>query len=300
MYPQKFTPGWRSATIVMTTLAILATLSSKTALAHGVIGDRIFLSPIVGNDAFPDNAFSLTARRSDYEFSLMPELEKQLSDYSSVLINGAWDELEPEHQADQSGATDVTLYFRQAAYISVPHEFELTLSPFVVLPTGDQQIGDQGYTHLGGEVLMAKGLGDLPQQSVLRYLRPLAFQAETGYAGRVEGPANSDVFANLEIEYSLLYLGRFVQRADIVTPWMNIIPYVQINYAQTMIDSRLTTLPDFRLTPGIAYMGEYCELSIGTQVALNGAAQNDDRVAVIGLVEIFYDNIFPALAWNPF
>jgi hypothetical protein len=36
------------------------------------------------------------------------------------------------------------------------------------------------------------------------------------------------------------------------------------------------------------------------QVALNGAAQPGDRVAVIGLIEVFYDEIFPALAWKPF
>ena len=54
------------------------------------------------------------------------------------------------------------------------------------------------------------------------------------------------------------------------------------------------------MTPGIAYLGDYCELSIGTQIALNHAAPTGDRVAVVGLVEIFYDNILPALRWNPF
>ena len=42
-------------------------------------------------------------------------------------------------------------------------------------------------------------------------LRPLAIQAEVGYAGRIQGPANSDVFANLEVEYSFSYLDRFVE-----------------------------------------------------------------------------------------
>jgi hypothetical protein len=39
---------------------------------------------------------------------------------------------------------------------------------------------------------------------------------------------------------------------------------------------------------------------VGAQVALNGAAQPGDRVTVIGLIEVFYDEIFPALAWKPF
>jgi hypothetical protein len=47
-------------------------------------------------------------------------------------------------------------------------------------------------------------------------------------------------------------------------------------------------------------LGDYCELSVGTQIALNNAAPNGDRVAVLGLVEIFYDDIFPVLSWKPF
>jgi hypothetical protein len=77
-------------------------------------------------------------------------------------------------------------------------------------------------------------------------------------------------------------------------------PYVQFNYTQSFIASRLTTSPDFRLTPGIAYLGDYGELSVGTQIALHNAAPNGDRVAVLGLVEIFYDDIFPVLGWKPF
>ena len=77
-------------------------------------------------------------------------------------------------------------------------------------------------------------------------------------------------------------------------------PYTEFNYSQSLIASRLTTLPDFRITPGLAYLGDYCEVSVGAQVALNGAAQPGDRVAVIGLIEVFYDEVFPALAWKPF
>ena len=125
-------------------------------------------------------------------------------------------------------------------------------------------------------------------------------QAEAGYTGRIQGPANSDVFGNLELEYSLKYLDSFVERLSVGRPWIDLVPYVQLNYLQSFIASRLTTSPDFRLTPGLAYMGRYCELSVGTQIALNNAAPSGERVAVVGLVEIFYDDIFPALGWKPF
>jgi hypothetical protein len=263
-------------------VAILIRFSPDVAYAHGVVGNRTFLSPIVGNDAFPDNALSLTSRRSDYAFSLLPALEKQLSDSSSLLLTGGWDELEPKLSPDTSGPRDLSVYFRQSAYVSISHELEFTVSPFVVVPTGDRRIADEGFTHLGGELLLGKGLGDLPDRGALKRLRPLAIQAEVGYAGRIQGPANSDVFANLEVEYSLGYLDRFVEPIGIDRPWVDLVPYTEFDYSQSLIASRLTTLPDFRLTPGLAYLGDYCEVSVGAQVALNGAAQSGDRVAVIG------------------
>jgi hypothetical protein len=125
-------------------------------------------------------------------------------------------------------------------------------------------------------------------------------QAEAGYAARVQGPANSDIVANFEIEYSLVYLDRLVEPFDLKQPWLELVPYLEFSHAQSFIASRLTTSPDFRLTSGVAYLGEFCELSAGAQVALNGAAPAGDRVAAIGLVEIFYDNLVPALGWNPF
>ena len=84
-----------------------------------------------------------------------------------------------------SGASDLSIYFRQSVYISVPHELEFTLSPFVVVPIGDRQIADQGFTHLGGELLIGKGMEDLPDGETLntcvlwRYRPRLAMQAES-------------------------------------------------------------------------------------------------------------------------
>jgi len=280
--------------------SVFAALTPRVSVAHGIVGDRIFLSPIVGNDAFPDNALNLTTRRSNYDFSLLPALEKQLSENSSLLFVSSWQRVAPgAGQREAEGFGDLSIYYRQGALISVPHEMEITLSPFVVLPVGSRDIADQGYTHLGGELLLGKGYGDLPKWPLLKYLRPFATQAEIGYAGRTQGRANSDVFANLELEYSLEYLDHFVQRLTVGRPLLQLVPYVQFNYGQSFIASRVSTKPDFRLTPGIAYLGDYCELSAGSHVALNGAAPSGDRVAVIGLVEIFYDNIFSILGWNP-
>jgi len=105
--------NWPLASAVILT-AMLVALRPSVTYAHGIVGKRIFLSPIVGNDAFPDNAFGLGTHRSDYEFSLIPSFEKQLSNSSSLLFVGAWDRITPgAGQQGTAGSADQSIYFRQ-------------------------------------------------------------------------------------------------------------------------------------------------------------------------------------------
>src|SRR5579884_2378631 len=95
------------------------------ASAHGVVGNRVFIAPIVGKDAFPDNALDLTLRLSNYAFSLLPELEKQLSDNSSVLTIAGWNRIDSgARQLAVSGWSDVAVFLRHAVIKSAPHELE--------------------------------------------------------------------------------------------------------------------------------------------------------------------------------
>ena len=88
--------NWAFASLVIVA-AIFVLIRTSVADAHGVVGNRIFLSPIVGNDAFPDNALNLATHRSDYQFSLIPAFEKQLSANSSLLFVRGWERISPGH-----------------------------------------------------------------------------------------------------------------------------------------------------------------------------------------------------------
>lgn len=129
-----------------------------------------------------------------------------------------------------------------------------------------------------------------PNFSSIKYLRPLALQTQLGYA-RIQGPANSDVFGNVELEYSLRYLDHFVEPVDLGHRLIEFVPFVQFNYAQSFLASHLTTKPDLRLTPGLAYQNDYCQVSVGARVALNGAAASGDRVAGLGAVDLLRQHI---------
>jgi len=186
-----------SAVILVTVLPLLRTTG---AYAHGIVGNRVFLSPIVGNDAFPDNALDLTMRRSDYEFSLLLAFEKQLSDNSSLLFAGGWYRVTPRaRQRRVEGFGDLTIYYRHALYISVQHELELTFSPFLVVPTGTRRIADQGYTHLGGEMLLGKGLGDRRIRRRLSICAPLRYRQKRGTPVEFRGSRTPTLSAILSL-----------------------------------------------------------------------------------------------------
>ncbi len=48
------------------------------------------------------------------------------------------------------------------------------------------------------------------------------------------------------------------------------------------------------MTPGLAFMNYYLELSVATQFALNKATVPINHAAIIGLLGLFIDDIIPA------
>jgi hypothetical protein len=47
-------------------------------------------------------------------------------------------------------------------------------------------------------------------------------------------------------------------------------------------------------------MNYYVELSVATQFALNRATVPSRHAAVLGLLDIFIDDVFPWVNWTPF
>ena len=77
-------------------------------------------------------------------------------------------------------------------------------------------------------------------------------------------------------------------------------PHLDFDYAQYLSAHRNSSQPDFELTPAIAWMNDTFELNLGVQVALNRASSGTGAVAFVWLMGVSYDQLFPALGWNPF
>lgn len=294
-------------------------IPSAEVWAHGVVGDYTFLEPIVADDANPKNEFDILRpqevwTRDGRQFSLGFSFEKTVipapESYSngepggglvSIELGSAWLDQSPRQGPNLSGFDDLEI-LPKWAFLTIPsREFRLSIGAKFILPAGNPSVQTQNHTQLGPELLWANGFGrDLPQFGWARFLRPFAIQGDFGYLPALGGSAYHEMFADNVVEYSLPYLSNDVEDIGLKWPLRNFYPYVEFNYDQLITGPPGQTFPQVLITPGIAFMGGYCELSVATQFALNSATVPNNHAAVIGLLDLFIDDIFPQISWTPF
>lgn len=292
-------------------LALAASLMTPVrAWAHGVVGDYTFLEPLVADDANPKNEFDIFKpswyRTADgREFGLDFSMEKVLvrdhegNNLLSLEVGSAWQANSPKDGPYLTGFNELELLPKMAVYTNPDHELRLSIAAHLTLPTGNPSVQDQNHTQLGPEVLWAKGMGDLPDWSFIRYLRPFGIQGDYGYAPALGGATYHEMFADNVIEYSLPYLSNNVKDIGLRWPFRNMYLFSEFNYDQLVAGPPGQTFPDIRITPGIAFMNHYLQLSIGTQLPLNNATVPATHAALLGLVDIFIDDVFPWTNWAP-
>jgi hypothetical protein len=287
---------------------LLGLMPQAMAWAHGVVGDRVFLEPLITQDPTPANEFDISlswVRSADANnYSIGSSIEKVLwidDKYMprfSVGGGSNWQHQVPYRGASQQGFDALTLFAKWAPYYSLKHEFLVSIGTQIQLPTGNTGIQSSSHTSLGPLFLWEKGMGDLPNSSVVKYLRPFAIQTDFGYVPALGGPTRHHMFADATIQYSLLYLSNEVQDIGLKWPLRNIFLFTEINYDQLIRGPSGETFPNLLATPGIAYVGYHFQLSVGTQFALNNPSIPGTHAAVLGLLDIFYDSLFRAGNWT--
>ncbi|HUY26027.1 MAG TPA: hypothetical protein VMV27_01290 [Candidatus Binataceae bacterium] len=294
------------------TLSILAVLAgARIARAHGVVGDYIFLEPLIAEDPTPANELDIvqpTWNRSagGRTLSIGSSIEKVLGTDSEGLprlsVGGGttWLYQSPSQGPNAEGFGDLDLFAKYAFLIVPEHEFLMSFALQMQIPAGNPGVEEQQHASLGPELLWEKGLGDLPNLPYLKYLRPLGFQGDVGYLPALGGHTSHQLFADQVIEYSLQYLSNNVQDIGLKPPLRNLFLFTEFNYSQLVKGPPGETFPNFVATPGIAYVGYRFELSVGTQLALNNASVPGTHAAVLGLLDIFYDSIIPQGNWKLF
>jgi hypothetical protein len=306
-------------------MSILLLAGARASWAHGTVGDYTFIEPMVAEDANPKNEFVIarpqwTRGAEGREFNLGFSLEKvivpapaSMSDgvpgggLVSIEIAESWNYLSPKNDSPTepvppaSGFGEMEIMPKWAFWTLPEHEMRFTLALEIDLPIGNAAVEEQHHTQMGPVFLWAKGFGrDLPRSGFLQYLRPLAMQGDFGYVPALGGATWHEMFADNVIEYSLPYLTHNVKDIGLPWPLRNMYPFVEFNYSQLITGPSGETFPQIKITPGIAFMNYYFQVSAGTQFALNQATVPNNHAAVLGLVDLFIDDIVPQTNWTPF
>jgi hypothetical protein len=287
-------------------LLVLIVSHGSLASAHGVVGDYVFLEPIITQDPTPANELDILApswvkSRDANTYSIAFSMEKVLyldENYVprfSIGGGSSWSHVSPFADRSRQGFGELVLFGKYAFYYSLEHEFMLTIGAQLRLPAGDTDIEAQNHTSLGPLFLWEKGMGDLPNWSVLKYFRAFGVQSDFGYVPALGGHTSHHMFADAVIEYSLPFLSNNVQDIGLKWPLRNLFLFNEINYDQLITGPSGQTFPTVLATPGIAYVSYHFELALGTQFALNNASVPGTHAAVVGLVDIFYDSLIPQI-----
>jgi len=285
-------------------LMIAFAMRASAAYAHGVVGDYIFLEPLITQDPAPANEFDILApswvKSSDgNSYSIASSIEKVLwidDNYMprfSIGGGSGWQHQSPFHGPNVDGFDALTMFAKWAFFYSQKHEFLASIGAQIQLPTGNTGIQPSSHTSLGPTFLWEKGMGDLPNWPVLKYLRPLGIQTDFGYLPALGGPTSHHMFSDAVIEYSLPYLSNNVQDIGLKWPLRNMFLFNEFNYDQLITGPSGQTFPTILTTPGLAYVSYHFEMALGTQFALNNASRPGTHAAILGLLDIFYDSFFP-------
>jgi hypothetical protein len=164
-------------------------------------------------------------------------------------------------------------------------------------PTGTQDVDAEKDWAFKPFFLYGKGFGDLPDS--LRYLRPFAVQGDFGPEVST-GPGTSTTFAyDFCLQYSIPYLQAAVKDLGIGWPFNDLIGVTEFNFEQGVHGEESGT-NKISTTPGIVYMDRYIEIGLAARVPLSGSARDEFDWGIIGIVDLFIDDLWPATKWQPF
>ena len=192
-----------------------------------------------------------------------------------------------------TGFSDLEILTKYAFFASDKHETRLARGNRYVF-AGRQSHRGLYDTHVGPIFMFAKGFGDIPNQGLAKYLRPFAIQGDAEYLWRTGGTQADDVAVDWDISYSLQYLNDYVRNLNLQPQVRNLIPFAEFTYEQVVRTRYAGTPPDLAVLPGVAYMTDTWQVSVATALALNHATVAFDHAAVITMLSITLDKIFPA------
>jgi hypothetical protein len=281
-----------------TILAAFVSFLLSAGPAGATAAPRYSISNFTGGNATPLNYFEVSGgvdRTQNFE-SLY--LEKTISSLSSFSLFAGYQRYEQQGETRAvSGFTNIGLAYKHVLLFLPQNEFTFSISPTLELPVGSRNVGEESHPRAGGEVLFEQGLVKLPDS--LRTLRPGYIEGDAGWESKVTGARDDQLYADLTVGYSLDHLDEDLVRS---LPHLvrDLSPYLDFSYAQYLSAHRNSSAPDFELIPAVSWMNDIYEIDLGVEIPVNGAASSTGAVSFVWALGVSYDQLVPALGWNPF
>lgn len=283
-----------------------------TAMAHGIVGKRMFIEPLVTEDANVKNELDLPSA----EFLVQPNgtwrtigfsFEKATYPHRFSFVLSDSRVYQHVGASALAGWDNFETGLKWEAYTNVAHELVLSPALFMSFPTGTERVIPQ-QTALRPEVAYGKGFGDL----ATGWLRPFALQGDFGYQASVTGPRDRELDYDEVVMYSIPYLNRWVRNADAGYSlehnlrqgfsrsafFGDLYPYVEFNASTPIGGTSGGTSSALR--PGVLWMGKYAQVSLAADIPIQQPGIAPRHAGAFILVDWFLDELFPRLSWTPF
>ncbi|MGE5327577.1 MAG: hypothetical protein ACM3NO_11105 [Deltaproteobacteria bacterium] len=282
------------------------------AQAHGIVGNRMFIEPMITEDANVKNelvlpSFDLQALPDGTWRSIGFSFEKILYPRRLSVVLESDRIYQHANGGRLAGWDNFEMGVKWQGLTSERHEFTMSPALFVTFPTGSRRMAER-QTALRPMLLYAKGFGDLPAS----WIRSFALQGDIGYEASVSGSRDRQFVFDEVLMYSVPYLNQFVRHDNDGYSmehslrrgfsngafFGNLFPFVELNGA-----SAVNGVPggtSLTLRPGVLWMGKYAQVSVAADLPVRTPGMVRPHTGASILVDWFLDEIVPPLNWTPF
>lgn len=157
----------RKIAFALIMLMMVFAMHVSAAYAHGVVGDYVFLEPLIAEDPTPANELDIlepswvkSSDANDYSIGFSGEKVLWIDDNYmptfSLAGGTAWHHVSPFEGPSREGVDNPQVAAKWAFFYSLKHEFLTSVALVADLPVGNKDIRDQSHTSLGPEFLWEK------------------------------------------------------------------------------------------------------------------------------------------------
>jgi len=287
---------------------VLTVLSTSSALAHGMAGERFFPATILTDDPFVADEISLPqvtvnppAPDGSQLTGIQIDLSKRITPNIGVVLGDQWQYLQPQGLPAVTGLGALRTEAQYQLFINGPHQALGLLGLNVTWGhTGRvQELGAPDFTTLSPTFNFGKGFGDIPRS--LTYLRPFAITGNLGFgfptkAQSASVPNPTTFNYGFAFEYSLPYLECCVKDVGFRAPFNQLFPLVEVSFS-TALNRGLGSQTIGTIQPGIIWAGTYFQ--IGAEAILPASRLTGHGYGGVVQLHFYLDDLFPRSIGKP-